>query len=357
MSTEQTPNVTTTPPPAPATPPHSTAIVAPSKREGLDRLRYEPETRVEAFKLAQAIAGTPFCPKGLNDPASVTLVLMLGAELGFTTMQSLRHLYVVNGRPAISTAAKTSLVQQSPECEYLRPIELTSERAVFETKRRGHKDPVKLEWTINDAKAAGLAGKDVWKAYPRKMLAWRCQSDLCDLVYPDLVSGLTTVEEAQDMEPRDVRARFDGPLTLPGDDEGQEFPPEARPPTETRPAATDVQTATPAQNVAPEPPPASKGPSKADVEKLIGAAPHTEVSIAKAREALTAAYRAQMVDLTDLRALFTMLVARARTRAMLNQVSDALPDLKADVPAADLAAMADELETARANLSKSPKGG
>lgn len=347
MSTPENPQTAAVPTAAaPALP--QTAMVVRQSSAALDRYGYEPESRAEAWKLAQSIVNTPFCPKGLVNAESVTLVLILGRELGFTTMQSLRHLYVVNGRPAISTAAKTALVQQSPECEFLRPVTLTSEKAVFETKRKGHSSPVTLEWTMNDAKAAGLATKPgPWREYPRKMLAWRCQSDLCDLVYPDLVSGLTTAEEAQDIPPeRDLgRARREtANMILPGDD----APPEASGASEahdkTESASPVVQTANDASE-------GSVAPPESKAFKVCRAAIEVagvnDAAMLAAKGRLTEAIRGQKIDLEEMRSLFTMMLARAKVRASVDMAASITIELSDNVPEDMIAEMQQEAAQAK----------
>ncbi len=261
-------------------------------------------------------------------------------------MQSLRHLYVVNGRPAISTAAKTALVQQSSECEYLRPLELSSTKAVFETKRKGHASPVKLEWTMDDAKAAGLAGKaGPWREYPRKMLAWRCQSDLCDLVYPDLVSGLTTAEEAQDIPPeRDLgRARRDtAPMILPGD-----TPPEAPQATETHAEAPAVSAAVQTEIVRPEASvaPESQAFKLCKAAAMIAGTNETAMGTAKAK--LVEACRGQKIDVTETRTLYGLILARAKTKAAVDVVGAITIELAEDMPPEDIEQMQTEAREAR----------
>jgi hypothetical protein len=46
-----------------------------------------------------------------------------------------------------------------------------------------------------DAKAAGLTGKDNWKKYPRDMYFWRCVAKGVRRIAPDAVMGLYTAEE------------------------------------------------------------------------------------------------------------------------------------------------------------------
>jgi hypothetical protein len=54
-------------------------------------------------------------------------------------------------------------------------------------------------FTIEEAQAAGLAGKDNWKKYPAAMLRARCVSALSRAVYPEAVLGIyeSTSEEIE----------------------------------------------------------------------------------------------------------------------------------------------------------------
>ena len=47
-----------------------------------------------------------------------------------------------------------------------------------------------IEWTIEQAKKAGLAGKDNWKKYPRSMLRARCISEGIRSVYPAAIGEI-----------------------------------------------------------------------------------------------------------------------------------------------------------------------
>jgi hypothetical protein len=60
---------------------------------------------------------------------------------------------------------------------------------------------LRMEWTIAQAKLAGLTGKDNWKNYPRAMLRARCIAEGVRAVYPAAIGGMLVAEEAQDMTP------------------------------------------------------------------------------------------------------------------------------------------------------------
>lgn len=59
---------------------------------------------------------------------------------------------------------------------------------------------LRLDWTLKQAKDAGLTGKDNWKNYPRAMLRARVIAEGVRAVYPAAIGGMLTPEEAQDMD-------------------------------------------------------------------------------------------------------------------------------------------------------------
>ena len=68
---------------------------------------------------------------------------------------------------------------------------------------------LRIDWTLEQARAANLTGKDNWKNYPRAMLRARVIAEGVRAVYPAALGGMLTPEEAQDIEvlpPRDMGA-------------------------------------------------------------------------------------------------------------------------------------------------------
>jgi hypothetical protein len=137
---------------------------------------------------------------GVRSPDEAFVRIATGMELGLTPMQSLRGVHVINGRPQMSADMMVGVCLSRPEvCEYFQLVESSPERAVYRTKRRGSPEPVTLVFTIEDAKRAGLLGSKTWIAHPAAMLRARCSSQLARAVYPDLVNGLYTEDEMQEI--------------------------------------------------------------------------------------------------------------------------------------------------------------
>lgn len=57
---------------------------------------------------------------------------------------------------------------------------------------------LRIEWTIEQAKKAGLTNKDNWKNYPRAMLRARVIAEGVRAVYPAAIGGMMIAEEAAD---------------------------------------------------------------------------------------------------------------------------------------------------------------
>jgi hypothetical protein len=164
----------------------------------------------DAMKFGKMLADSEFAPKDFRGkPASCVLAVQHGAEIGLGPMQSIQSVAVINGRPSIWGDAALALVMGSAVCEFVRErIEGDGENlvAVCETKRRGYPAPSVTQFSVADAKRAGLWGKSgPWTQYPRRMLQLRARGFGLRDAFPDVLKGLVTAEEAQDY-PADTQA-------------------------------------------------------------------------------------------------------------------------------------------------------
>ena len=174
----------------------------------LDRFAFEPSNAKDALDLCAQLIPTGLLPKHVKSPQAALLQLMLGREHGLSAMTSLTSMYVINGTPAIETDVLVALVRSSPVCEVLEPVEFGPEKCVVRAKRRGSTgEPITFAWTIEMAKKAGLAGKEVWSKYPQRMLLWRAYGDAIAALFSDVTNGIASYQEIAESEPiREERA-------------------------------------------------------------------------------------------------------------------------------------------------------
>ena len=106
------------------------------------------------------------CDSGLvsvRKPEEAAVILLTGRELGLAPMQSLRGIYVVNGKPVLSADLLVAVVRRSGLCESWHVDESTAERCTITTKRVGEPKPTTKTWTMADAKRAGVTNKPIWQ--------------------------------------------------------------------------------------------------------------------------------------------------------------------------------------------------
>lgn len=136
-------------------------------------------------------------PDTIKTPEAALTIAMRGSELGMSPMQAFASIYVVKGKPSLSSQAMLALALQRIPGLQVNWIETTPTKAVVEIVRPPSK-PFTSEFTMEDAKAAGVTGNGTWRAYPREMLRWRALSSGLRVTCPDILQGMYSVEELQD---------------------------------------------------------------------------------------------------------------------------------------------------------------
>ena len=142
----------------------------------------------------EVIAKSGLAPKSVSTPEKILTIALKGRELNLPPMQSLSHIHIIEGRPALSAELMVALVQRAGH--KLRVLETTSERCVVEGVRADDPEYVaRTEFTLEDAGRADLLGKPAWKHYPAAMLRARAISSLCRFAFADVISGCSYTPE------------------------------------------------------------------------------------------------------------------------------------------------------------------
>lgn len=174
----------------------------------------EPRSIGQAMQLAKAMHEARMF-NGYGSAQAVLSTVLAGRELGMQAVASLRAFHIIEGKHALAADAMRGLVLRSGAAKYFRVIERTATRVEFETWRANDPEPVKLAYTIDEARTAfgfgdpglddkgraALEGKWLrsgWGKHPADMLAARATSKLARLVYSDILFGLYSPEELND---------------------------------------------------------------------------------------------------------------------------------------------------------------
>jgi hypothetical protein len=172
---------------------------------------FAPTTLDEAMRFSEMLAKSSMVPKQYqNKPEDVLVAVQWGKELGLAPLQALQNIACINGKPSVYGDAALALVQASQLCEgideHIEGEGTPNPVAICVAKRRG-RNPVVSRFSVEDAKRAGLWGKQgPWQAYPKRMLAMRARGFALRDAFPDVLKGLITVEEAQDY-PQETKPR------------------------------------------------------------------------------------------------------------------------------------------------------
>lgn len=165
----------------------------------------KPSNIGEAMQLADILAKSDWVPKEhRGKPGNVLVCMQFAEELGMPILAALQNVAVINGKPSIWGDMALALVRKHPDC--LGVVETFDDRSMTarcEVRRRGQEEPIVSEFSLEDAKRAGLAGKPgPWKQYPKRMLQMRARGFALRDSFPDALKGVITAEEAMDYPPQ-----------------------------------------------------------------------------------------------------------------------------------------------------------
>ena len=132
---------------------------------------------------------------GIKTPDQALALMALCEAENLHPATAMRDYHIVQGRPALKADAMLARFQAAGGT--IRWAAMTEQRvsATFSHPQGGS---VEIEWTIDMAKRAGLTKNPTWTQYPRAMLRARCISEGIRTVFPGVVVGTYTPEEAED---------------------------------------------------------------------------------------------------------------------------------------------------------------
>lgn len=165
--------------------------------------------------MARVLSMSSIVPRDLRGrPADVFVILLTGRDLGIPMTTALRKIYVIDGQPSIAPQLLNARIRQLGLGQIV-PGPRDANRAVaIAVGPGGRVDPrCRISWpshhdgchcaeilgdtefTMAEARTAGLATKANWKAYGTRMLWWRCSGYAADDYFPEASLGLYSPDE------------------------------------------------------------------------------------------------------------------------------------------------------------------
>lgn len=135
-----------------------------------------------------------FLPSSVKTSEQAITIAMKGRELGVPPLQAFAHINIVQGKPVISSELMLALIYKNcPEADIAFE---NKDDACLVTASRGRGKPIsKFVFTMDDAKQAGLVGKDNWKKHPQSMLRARVVAAMARAIFPDCIMGCSYTPE------------------------------------------------------------------------------------------------------------------------------------------------------------------
>lgn len=161
-----------------------------------------PQTFEQALQFAEYLAASELVPKQFRGkPGDCLIAMQWGYEVDLKPLQALNSIAVINGKPGLyGDAGKAILLSKGCIID-------EDDIAVIKQLGRGRckitrpgRPPVERTFSLDDAKVAGLLGKDgPWKTYPQRQMSWRAFWFAARDAAADLLRGFPGAEESMDI--------------------------------------------------------------------------------------------------------------------------------------------------------------
>jgi hypothetical protein len=144
---------------------------------------------------ASMLVKTGFLPKDINTPEKAIAIMLKGRELNVPAMHALSTITVIQGKPTVSPELMAALVERDYGSNALIVEHTTDEQCVVSCLKPGWDKRRIVEFTIEEAKRAGLLSNQTWQKYPAAMLRSRAISKACKTHFQASIGGMYTPEE------------------------------------------------------------------------------------------------------------------------------------------------------------------
>ena len=122
-----------------------------------------------------------------TDVAKACVKIIAGQEFGFTPYVSMTGIHLIQGKPTLSANLIAAAIKRTTKYNY-RVVRQDAEACVIKFLELGE-EIGEFSFTMKEAQQAGLAGKDIWRKFPKAMLFARTLSAGARTFCPDVFGG------------------------------------------------------------------------------------------------------------------------------------------------------------------------
>lgn len=158
-------------------------------------LTKQPMT-TDTWTLIQAIAPAAHASRlfGTSGPEQAMLIMLYGHELGLPMTAAFSNIYLIDGKLSIAPKLALGLIYQSGLLVKFDVQEQPGSCTV--TMQRKGQSAYTLTYTLEQAKKTGIVKPgSAWDKYTENMLRWRAIGFCSDIVFPDVIAGLSRADE------------------------------------------------------------------------------------------------------------------------------------------------------------------
>lgn len=148
-------------------------------------------------------------PQYQGQPANIMVAMQMGAEVGFSPLQALNNVDIIEGKPCFKVEALVAIAMNSPAWDesgykpavYSGTPKTDQWTCTVTVKRKGHV-PITGQFSYGQARAAGKIDpskpRSNWNLYPEDMLYARAMGRAIKRAFPDAIKGFRGQFEVED---------------------------------------------------------------------------------------------------------------------------------------------------------------
>ena len=193
---------------------HNQFYIEPKKEYQKNEISFMDFSNFErAWKTAEMLCKAKCIPQNFWDnPADVLVVIQCGHELGLSPMKSLQNMMIINNKPSIYGDAMLAVCMKTKGkvggfIDCIETYDKNSGEWTCTVSRDG-REPISQTFTMEEATIGGFLKKPgPWQTNRKRMMQFRPRAFALRDMFPDILMGVMTVEEMQDVESTDSKTK------------------------------------------------------------------------------------------------------------------------------------------------------